>query len=70
MLIKSFKKKKKKPLTILVDFGHVFNFLKTLQRQSQNTFELFSTTPKVVLGVFEAFLKSWKYGENRAKSKG
>ena len=30
---KALTKKNKKPLTILVDFGHFFNFLKTVQKQ-------------------------------------
>ena len=67
---KNWAKSKGKPLTILVNFGHFFNFLKTHQKQRLNTLELFSTTPNVVLGVFEAFLKSWKNSENRTKSKG
>ena len=63
-------KSKAQPLTILVDFGHFFNFLKTGQKQRLNPLESFSTTPLVVLGLFEPFLKSWKISENRAKSKG
>ena len=53
--------------SILATFS---NFLKTLQKQRQNALESFSTIPIVVLGLFEPFLKSRKYGENRAKSKG
>ena len=63
-------KSKGSPLTILVDFGHFFTFLKTVQEQSLNFLESFSTTPIVVLGLFEPFSKSWKNRENRAKSKG
>ena len=64
------KKMKGKPLTILVDFGHFFNCLKTVQKQRLNALVPFSTTRNVVLGLFESFLKSCKNGENRAKSKG
>ena len=54
----------------MVDFGHIFNFLKTIQKQRLHALESFSTTPIVVLGLFEAFLKSGKNGKNWAKSKG
>ena len=46
------------PLTILVDFGHFFNILKTGQKQRLHTLESFSTTPNVILGLFEPFSKS------------
>ena len=52
------KNQKKKPLTILVDFGHFFNFSKTVQKQRLTPLESFSTTPNEVLGLFEPFLKS------------
>ena len=72
MLIKSFqkKKKKKKPLSILVNYGHLFNFLKMVQKQRQTAFESFSTTPNLILGLFKPFLRSWKNGQKRPKSKG
>ena len=46
------------PLTILVNFGHFFNFLKTVQKQRQTALESFSTTPYVILGLFKPFLCS------------
>ena len=57
------------PLTILVNFGHYFNVLKMVQKQRQTAFESFSTTPNVILGLFKPFLRSWKYGQRRPKSK-
>ena len=63
-------KSKGLPLTILVNFGHSLNFLKTLQKQRLNTFESFSTTPDVILGLFEPFWTSWKIGQKWQKSKG
>ena len=58
------------PLTILVNFGHFLNFLKTLQKLRLNTFQWFSTTPDVILGLFEPFWSSWKNGKIGPKSKG
>ena len=43
-MAKNGKKSKGWPLTILVRFGHFFNFLKTVQKQRQTDFESFSTT--------------------------
>ena len=63
-------KSKGLPLTILVNFGHFFNFLKTLLKQRVNLFELFSTTPDVILSLFERFWTSWKKGQKWPKSKG
>ena len=63
-------KSKGLPLTILVNFGHFFNFLKTVQKQRQTAFESFSTTPNVILGLFKPFLRSWNNGQKRQKSKG
>ena len=51
-------KVKANPLHFLVDFGHFFNFLKTGQKPRLNALESFSTTPLVVLGLFEPFLES------------
>ena len=48
-------KSKGLPLTILVNFGHFFNFLKTVQKQRQAAFESFSLTPNVILGLFKPF---------------
>ena len=64
------RKSKGQPLTILVTFSHFFNFLKTVQKQRQTAFESFSTTLNVILGLFKLFLKSWKNGQKRPKSKG
>ena len=50
----------KVPFTILLNFGHFFNFLKTVQKQRQTAFESFSTSPNVILGLFKQFLTSWK----------
>ena len=55
---------------MLVNFGHFFNFLKTVQKQRQTAFESFSTTPNVILGLFQPFLRSWNNGQKRPKSKG
>ena len=63
-------KSKGLPLIILVIFGHFFNFLKTVQKQSLTAFESFSKTLNVILGLFKPFLRSWKYGQKRPKSKG
>ena len=63
-------KNKGLPLTILVNFGHFLNCLKTLQKQRLNTFESFSTTLDDILGLFERFWTSWKKGQKRPKSKG
>ena len=63
-------KSKGLPLTILVNFGHFLNFLKTLQKQRLNTFQSFLATPDVILGLFERFWTSWKKGQKRPKSKG
>ena len=54
----------------MVDFGHVFNFIKTGQKQRLNALDSFSTTPIAVLGLFEPSSKSGKNGKNWAKSKG
>ena len=48
-------KSKGLPLTILVNYGHFFNFLKMVQKQSQTAFESFSTTPNVIFGLFKPF---------------
>ena len=69
-MAKNGKKEKGKPLTILVNFGHFFNFLKTVQKQRQTAFESSSTTLNVILGRFKPFLRSWKNGQKRPKSKG
>ena len=54
---------------ILKHLPFVFDpFLNSL-KSGQNALELFSTTPIVVLGLFEPFLKSWKNSENREKVK-
>ena len=63
-------KSKGLPLTILVNFGHFFNFLKTVQKQRETAFESFSTTLNVILALFKPFLRSWKNGQKRPKSKG
>ena len=63
-------KVKANPLPYWLDFGHFFNFLKTVEKQRLHALESFSTTPNVFLGLFERFSKSWKYGKNWAKSKG
>ena len=55
---------------MLVNFGHFFNFLKTVQKQRQTAFESFSATPNVILGLFHAFLRSWNNDQKRQKSKG
>ena len=60
----------KVPFTILLNFGHFFNVLKTVQKQRQTAFEWFSTTPNVILGLFKPFLRIWKNGQKRPKSKG
>ena len=68
--VKKGPKSKGLPLTILVNFGHFLNFLKTLQKQRLNTFESFSSNPDVILGLFEPFWTSWKIGQKWPKSKG
>ena len=55
---------------MLVNFGHFFNFLKTVQKQRQTAIESFSTTLNVILALFKPFLRSWKNGQKRPKSKG
>ena len=69
-MAKNGQKVKANPLLFLVNFGHLFNYLKTAQKQSLTAFESFSTTPNVILGLFKPFLTSWKNGEKRQKSKG
>ena len=64
-----WRKSKGLTLTILVNFGHFLNFLKTLQKQRLNTFESFSTTPDVILGIFERFWTSWKKAKKGQKVK-
>ena len=48
-------KSKGSPLTILVNYGHFFNYLKMVQNQRQTAFESFSFSPNVILGLFEPF---------------
>ena len=62
-------KSKGQPLTILVNFSHFFNFLKTVQKQRQTAFESFSTTTNVILGLFKPFLRSCINGQKRQKLK-
>ena len=68
--LRSWKNGQKRPKIILVIFGHFFNFLKTVQKQSLTAFESFSKTLNVILGLFKPFLRSWKNGQKRRKSKG
>ena len=69
-MAKNAQKSKGLPLTFLVNFGHCFNFLKTVQKSRQTAFESFSTAPNVILGLFITFLRSWKNGQKRPKSEG
>ena len=48
------------PLPFWSIFCHFFNFLKTVQKQRLHALESFSTTPNVILELFEAFSKSGK----------
>ena len=66
-------KVKANPLTfwsIGQKFGHLFNFFKTVQKQSLSAFESFSKTLNVILRLFKPFLRSWKNDQNQPKSKG
>ena len=69
-MAKNGKKVKANPLPFLVNFGHFFNFLKTVQNQSLTAFQSFSKTLNVILGLFKLFLRSWKNCQKRQKSKG
>ena len=53
----------------MVNFGHFFNFLKTVQKQSLTAFESFSTTLNVILGLVKPFLRSKKMAKNDKKVK-
>ena len=50
-------------------FCHFFNFLKTVQKQRLHALESFSTTPNVILGLFEGFSKVEKTPKNEQKVK-
>ena len=63
-------KLKANPLPFWSILAFFYNFLKTVQKQSLTAFESFSKTLNVILGLFKPFLRSWKYGEKRPKSKG
>ena len=66
-MTKNGQKSKGYPLSILVIFGHFFNYLKTVEKQRQTAFESFSTTLNVILGLFKPFLRSWKNDQKRPK---
>ena len=54
-------------LYFMLDFGHIFNFWKTVQKGLKPGWKCLKFILKGLTFVFEPFLKSWKTGQNRPK---